>query len=370
MAMDADPQVDPQSPTPSEKPAKRRKRTITEASSASQHEVDITADGGFLDEANLPPPAADDTPASGSPRVTVPPPPGGYAMPANQAPPAQSAPPPTPVRSGPSAGQRIGRALTRLFGWLLAIVFGIAIALLLFALAPVAYQRIIAPVTENTQGLAQLNEDVSQLAEDIDAIQEEQVAQDRALIDAESSAEQRIADAEGRLADTEGRLRDTEDDLAEQARVIADLEETLDQQAAQLDELNTTLAQLQEELPGQAEYDEYNRQLLLMRAWQELLRARLRLLENNAGQALDELEAAQGTMSQVYAISTPKQQADLEAVIERIEMVVVEITENPFAATGDLEIAWQMLGELITPPGVIPAATEAPTEAPEATEEP
>lgn len=377
MANDPDPQSD-QTPEPPKKPT--RTRIVPAASDvASPHQGDEinTPSGNGVPDGSNPPPAGDGgTPPVGVHRVTVPPPPGTHSLPPQPAPgspqgaysaPVNLTPPPS---SGPSAGQRIGRAFSRLLGWLVAALFGIGLGLLVFTLAPLAFRQIIAPVSENTEGLARLDAEMSDLSEQIGDIQAEQLDQDRALIDARTNAEQRIADAEGRLADAEGRLRDSEDAIAAQQGLIQDLEETLDQQTAQLEDLNTTLAELQEELPGQAEYDAYNRQLLLMRAWQELLRARLRLLENNPGQALEELAAARATLDQTMAMSDAEQQANLNEVIERVDMVITEITENPFAATGDLEIAWQMLGGMITPPGLLPVTTPSPTETPEATATP
>jgi hypothetical protein len=373
---------DPQESEQEQKPARSRKRNSRAGSSngASDNAGDLNghSGNGMLDDAHLPPPAEDDTPSSGMQRVNVPPPPGGYVSPNPPAPqPAAPAPvyyvPPasTPIPAPRQSGG-FGRFLARLFGWLVAAVFGLGIGLLIFALAPVGFRQVIAPVTENTEDISRLDSQMGDLSQQIGDIQAEQLDQDRALIDAQTSADQRLAETEGRLADTEARLHDAEDALAEQTRMIQDLEDTLDQQSEQLDSLNATLAELQDELPGQAEYNEYNRQLLLMRAWQELLRARLRLLENNPGAALDELAAARATLDQAMTVSDADQQAALSEVTKRVDMVIDEITSSPFAATGDLEIAWQALGAMITPPGIlpaVPAGTGTPTPTGEPTVE-
>ena len=309
------------------------------------------------------------------------------ATPPVQPPPPQVPPPPGSVQTGsqpyaaqiaadvprPTFGQRVGKAIRRVVSWLIAALLGVLLGVLGFIYAP----RLLEPIRANSRAIQRLETEVNLLGAQLTELKAEGASQNvelqAALLEAQRAAESRITETEARLAQAEARLRDAEDTVAEQARLIADLEDTLAETNAQLETLSARLAQLEEELPGVAEYAEYNRQLLLTRAWQEVLRARLRLLENNPGLAQDEIARARATLDQVYALSSAEQQAALDPVIERLEAVAGEITDNPFAATGDLEIAWFELGQLIGPPGAVaPSAspTVEATPAPETTPAP
>jgi uncharacterized coiled-coil protein SlyX len=317
----------------------------------------------------------------------------GAALPASpQIPPPPGGPPPTPDYAAriaadvapPTFGQRLGRAVRRVFGWLIAAIFGLAIGLLVFVLAPGVLRNVLAPISANRADIDRLDSEVNQLDNQLSGVETDQaasvVAQEAALRDAQAAAEKRVvaaearvAEAEGRLAGTEARLSDAEDEIAAQKALIADLQKTLDAYAEQVGLLETQLATLQEELPGVEEYAAYNRLLLLMRAWQELLNARMRLLENNPGLALDVLGEARALLQEAYVSSTPEEQALLDPILARLDQVAVSITENPFAATGDLEIAWHDLGLLIAPPDTTPPAgaqVEAPAGGETADQEP
>jgi chromosome segregation ATPase len=222
--------------------------------------------------------------------------------------------------------------------------------------APRVFNQLVAPVQQNT-------DDINQLGSQLNDLQREQ-------LDSRSAAEARLAEVEARLAASEARLHDAEDVIAEQRDLIQEMEKALKADEEQIAAFQEQLDTLQAELPGKAEYAEYNRQLLLMRAWQEILKARLRLMENNAGLALETLAEASALLDQAYRASSPEQQAVLDPIVQRLNAAIYNITANPFAATGDLEIAWHDLG-LVLNPEVETTATDATPEAtPEATPTP
>lgn len=292
------------------------------------------------------------------------------SLPAFSPSPVPQAPPPsggqvTAVPANAAANRRSGRTIGRVLGWIAAVILGTAIGSSLFLLAPDVFNRLIRPVQQNAADVARLDSEVDALGTQISQLQTSQ-------LDSRSSAETRLADAEGRLAESEGRLRDAEDLIAEQQKLIDQMEQAIKTDADSIEALQTKLNVLQAELPGKAEYAEYNRQLLLMRTWQEILKARLRLMENNAGLALETLAEAHKLLDQAYAASSAEQQAALDPVLTRLEAATTNITANPFSATGDLEIAWHDLGLLIGPLPAPPSSTPAPTPlaTPEATSTP
>lgn len=266
--------------------------------------------------------------------------------------------------------QRLGKALRRVLGWIVAAIFGIVLGVLIFLIAPAVSRDVLTPIRSSQADITRLDAEVDLLGTQLTELNVEQStdrqSQDAALSEVQAAAERRVAEAEtrmaeaeSRLAEAEARLREAEDALAEQAEQITALQESLDAASAQL-------AALEQELPGVEEYAAFNRQLLLMRVWQELLNARLQLLENNPGEALDILSEADLLLEEAYLTSTPEQQAALSPVLERLARVLENITENPFAATGDLEIALHDLGLLIIPPEEsTPADVETPVDADE-----
>jgi uncharacterized coiled-coil protein SlyX len=247
----------------------------------------------------------------------------------------------------------VGRAIRRFLSWVLVILLGVAIGIALFLFAPRLFERWLRPVQANTAAISALEARVSGL----------ESAQSQASLDqlgVQSAVTARLTEAEGRLAQAEARLNEAESTLAEQTTQLAELQSALDGYVAQLDVLAAQLATLEAEIPGAAEYTEYNRQLLLMRAWQQLMQVRLRMLENNAGLAQENLSQALETLGQAYTLSSPEQQAALDPILDRLDVVMRNLTQNPFAAAGDLEVAWHDLGRLIAPPPV-PGGTPAPS---------
>lgn len=307
-------------------------------------------------------PAAVAPPASAQPAVSpvpqVPPPPGGVRRSA-----------PTADVARPTVGQAIGRALGWLLRLLLIVLLGVAVGVLLYLTVPSLFARIVQPIARSNAAVDRLETAVVTLEAEVDdlRIEQGQTANEMqsALLDSQEAVAGRLAAAEERLAAAEARLRDAEDALAAQAGRVEDLEDALSETLDQLDALTEQLDALEAELPGAAEYAEYNRQLLLIRAWQDVLKARLRLMENNAGLAGEDLARAVETMERLYVASSAEQQAALDPIAARLQSALESIRSNPFAANNDLEIAWYELGQLIEPVSIpaLPGMSPTPTPA-------
>ena len=271
----------------------------------------------------------------------VPPPPGSARVPAPSPPARQDA--------AALAAQRRAerqRRNRRFWSLLLLVLAGLAVGALLYVIVPPLFDRFVDPLAANNAAVRRLESNFDALRNEQNAALNEQQA---AILDVQEEAAARVAGAEERLAAAEGRLRDTEDALAAQERRIAELEDTLGQTVAQLEAATAQLAALEADLPGAAEYGEFNYQLMLVRAWQDTLRARLRLFENNAGLAEADLSRALETLRAVSASGTPEQQAALAPAIERMQTALESVQNAPFDAAADLEVAWNTLGELIQP---------------------
>ncbi len=309
--------------------------------------------------------AGDTPPPAPGPAVPqVPPPPGGGR------PAAAPAPQPSVDAARPTFGQRVGRAVGWVLKLLLIVLLGTAVGTLLFLTVPSLFERVAQPLAESNAAVSRIESQVVTLEARIGQAQAAQseaaVEQRSALVDTQQALNARLAAAEERLAAAEARLRDAEDEAAAQAGRIDELETALGDTVEQLEAVGEQLDALEEELPGTAEYAEFNRQVLLIRAWQDVLKARLRMLENNAGLAQEELERALDTLDRAYAVSSAEQREALDPVIERLSAAYEAIQANPFVASSDLEVGWHALGLLIEPLGLRdqPAAELTPTPTP------
>jgi uncharacterized coiled-coil protein SlyX len=264
---------------------------------------------------------------------------------------------------------------------LLAVLIGVGIAVLLYLVVPPAYTRVVENQAGNEAALAGLEAENATLRAEVSAALTGQdatlVAGQAARLEAEEALTARLAALETRIATLEDRVNDDESALATQSAELAALHEMLDDTTEQLDAVGASLTALEEELPGEAEFAVLDRQLLFIRAWQEVLRARLRLLEGNAGLAASDLEMALATLARVDAESaTADEQAALDQVTARLQAALGALGERPVAASNDLEVAWYTLGDLIEPVSVQGGGTETatptatPTSTPESTPTP
>lgn len=305
--------------------------------------------------------APDAVPPAAPPKPRVPPPPGSQRVPA---PPGDAS-----TGGGASTRARRRRSLRWVVDVILAVLIGVGIALLLYLVVPPAYGQIVKNQAGNAATLAGLEAENATLRAQVDAALAEQdatlVAGQAARLAAEEDLAGRMAALETRIATLEDRVNDDENALATQSAELAALRETLDEVAAGLDDADAALAALQDELPGAAEYAALDRQLLLIRAWQEVLRARLRLLEGNAGLAATDLEAALATLARVDVdAATANEQVTLDEVTTRLRAALNALEERPIAASNDLEVAWATLGGLIEPVSRQEAAGETTTPTP------
>ena len=82
----------------------------------------------------------------------------------------------------------MGRTVKRLFGWLVAAVFGLVIGIGLFVLVPPLFNQFVAPVQANTADIARLEAEVAGLEARLAELQTEQaesvMEQDAALLEA------------------------------------------------------------------------------------------------------------------------------------------------------------------------------------------
>lgn len=115
-----------------------------------------------------------------------------------------------------------------------------------------------------------------------------------------------------------------------------------------------------------ADLSELQRALSLFRVSELIARARLRLLENNAGLAQTDVETAVATLDALIAASAPEAAAALETVQARLALAFVALPDSPDSALTDLETAWNDLDQIFVNEMLVVEAAAADETAEEA----
>ncbi len=211
------------------------------------------------------------------------------------------------------------RALIRLI--LLALLFVAVGAMFYFGL-PYIQNTFIAPVEENTAQIQRM--------------------------------EAEIADLQTQLDEMNGRVTTLEDSIEAHTASIEKLTEMQASLDEQLQDTNDTLLL------------ELKHEAMFTRALDTLARARLYLAQSNFGLAKTDVQTARDLL---FELENETDDAILSQAIARLDMALGNLPDFPVVASGDLEIAWQIL---ISGNAPAPTATttSTPTSAPVVTETP
>jgi hypothetical protein len=246
-----------------------------------------------------------------------------------------------PVSARPTAGQRVRRffeLLLRLVSWIIIFtVFGAA----LYYTVPLLYQRFVVPVEQNTVQVAELQAQQQQLEQQLSALQD----QFAALESGQGENTQSLSELDDRI----GELKTGIDSHTESLAALEKMQSELQEQ----DELTSS---------------ELARQIDLMKSMELLSRARLYMYQSNFGLARVDVQAARDLLVEVKPDAKSSLARELDAVIQRLDLVLSNLPNFPIAAADDLDIAWQILisgmPSLDTNATAIPASTLASTPAP------
>lgn len=211
------------------------------------------------------------------------------------------------------------RALIRLI--LLALLFVAVGAMFYFGL-PYIQNTFIAPVEENTAQIKNM--------------------------------EAEIADLQTQLDEMNGRVTTLEDSIEAHTASIEKLTEMQASLDEQLQDTNDTLLL------------ELKHEAMFTRALDTLARARLYLAQSNFGLAKTDVQTARDLLLE---LEDETKDEILSQAITRLDMTLGNLPDFPVVASGDLEIAWQIL---ISGNAPAPTATttSTPTSAPVVTETP
>jgi flagellar basal body-associated protein FliL len=243
-------------------------------------------------------------------------------------------PAPANEPSGPTFGQRVGgffRFLLRVISLLILLSL---LSLALYLVLPWLYQKFITPVEQNT---AQVRE-----------LQSQQKQMEQAMADLQTKLNT-MATAQnghdGSLTELDQRLNDIETEITARTKSLTALEEMQ--------------AKLQTQ--NEANTAELDRQINLLKSMELLSRARLSMYQSNFGLAKRDVQIARDLLATVQPDAPEPLGDELDAVVQRLDMVLSNLPTFPVAASDDLDIAWQIL--LAGLPQATPTLSETPTPA-------
>jgi uncharacterized coiled-coil protein SlyX len=253
----------------------------------------------------------------------------------------------------PGCWNRLGQAMARFLAVLLRLVFVVVIAALIGAGVyyggPWIYWRFIIPVQDNAARVEMLQRDLENTHTNWNTELTEQGQRISALEGDLAAQRERIAALEGGMGRMDELLTAQRETLGELQTTLDNTEETTGQLGDDVeilyDELDTLRGEIADPNRVAATFE---RRLILLQAWGEILQARLHLLENNAGDARQALALARANLERVIALSPDPQAEDLIAIRERLDAADTAVEERPFVAMNELEIIWRGLDAFIT----------------------
>jgi chromosome segregation ATPase len=249
----------------------------------------------------------------------------------------------------PGCWSRLGRAIAVLLRFIFVVVLAVLIGVGIYYGVPWVYWRLVIPVQDNAARVEMLQRDLENTRADWNTDLTEQGQRISILENDLAAQRERLAALEGDLGRMDELLTVQGETLSELQTALDSAEDTTgrlrDDVEALYGELDTLRAEMAD--PNRA-MSAFERRLILLQAWGEILKARLHLLENNAGNARQALALARANLEQVIALSPEPEAEALSAIQERLDAADMTIEERPFVALNELEIVWRDLDTFIT----------------------
>lgn len=149
-----------------------------------------------------------------------------------------------------------------------------------------------------------------------------------------------------------------QEDINDNTAMVDELGGAIDQVEADMTALAADFAVVREEA---GELAQMQRTLTLFRIWELLSRARLHLLEGNAGLAEADVATALASVNSLIALDGEAVSPELLALQQRLELAAENLPTDPETAGRDLQTAWEMLDQLLATSVGIEALEMTPT---------
>jgi len=181
-----------------------------------------------------------------------------------------------------------------------------------------------------------------------------------------------------RMSELENEIARLQTEVAEMNHRLITVETTIETHSASIQKLEEIQATIESELQANnnSVLLELKHEVMLARAFDMLGRARLYLSQSNFGLAQEDVQSARDLL---FELSTETNDEVLNQVVARLDLALGNLPQFPVVASGDLEIAWQILisGEATvittstpTPAPFVETATPTPFDVPSITPTP
>jgi septal ring factor EnvC (AmiA/AmiB activator) len=249
----------------------------------------------------------------------------------------------------PGCWSRLGRAIAVLLRLIFVVALAVLMGVGIYYGVPWVYWRLVIPVQDNAARVDMLQRDLENIRADWNTDLTEQGQRIFTLESDLAAQRERLAALEGDLGRMDELLTAQGETLSELQTALDSAEDTTGRLGDDVEALYGELETLRAEMadPNRA-IAAFERRLILLQAWGEILKARLHLLENNAGNARQALALARANLEQVIALSPEPEAEALSVIQERLDAADMTIEERPFVALNELEIVWRDLDTFIT----------------------
>jgi chromosome segregation ATPase len=249
----------------------------------------------------------------------------------------------------PGCWSRLGRASAVLLRLAFVVVIAILIGVGIYYGVPWVYWRLVIPVQDSAARIEMLQRDLENTRADWNTELTEQGQRISALESDLAVQRERITALEGDMGRMDELLTAQGETLSELQAALDSTEETTGQLGGDIEALYGELDTLRDEIadPNRVAAA-FERRLILLQAWGEILKARQHLLEDNPGNARQALALARANLERVILLSPEPEAEALIAIRERLDAADTAIEERPFVAMNELEIIWRDLDTFIT----------------------
>jgi septal ring factor EnvC (AmiA/AmiB activator) len=249
----------------------------------------------------------------------------------------------------PGCWNRLGRAIAVLLRLIFVVVIAVLIGVGVYYGVPWVYWRLVIPVQDSAARVQMLQRDLENTRADWNTDLTEQGQRISALESDLASQRERIAALEADMGRMDEVLTAQGGTLSGLQNALDSSEETMGQLGDDVEALSGELDILRVEIADPNRLvAAFERRLILLQAWGEILKARMHLLEDNAGNARQALSLARANLERVILLSPESEAEALITIRERLDAADTAIEERPFVAINELEIIWRDLDTFIT----------------------
>ena len=235
-------------------------------------------------------------------------------------------------------------AITRIFRFFfrftLVVIFGVLLGTAVYLGVRAIYREFVEPVQTNSRQIEAINKDLENLNADIGN-------QGSTVADIEAMLEGTVAGQRETIAELTAQvvvLETAIEDLKQGAKDINELDRRLNEVDSILGELSSSVSAFSLRVQdANAPVAKFSRQLQLIKAMELITRARFWFVQDNWGQASEDIQTAKDVVESVLGRSSEDEVEVLTNIVERLDQALLAIELTPVVAADDLEIVWQLL---------------------------